>query len=98
MHGQVGIIGKLKSEIRYRKQKSEGRVSHGRPSTYISQTRGTRFQVSKENEDKIEKSTGLIKPGMKVEPGEVMAMIVRKNVDDPEAKLLGILQRPSAGK
>jgi len=65
---------------------------------YISQTRGTRFQISGKNEDKLDKLTGLIKPGVIVEPGDVMATIVRKNVDDPESKLLGILQRPSAGK
>ena len=65
---------------------------------YISQTRGTRFQISGKNEDKLDKLTGLIKPGEIVEPGDVMATIIRKNVDDPESKLLGILQRPSAGK
>ena len=50
--------------------------------TYISQTRGTRFQISGKNEDKLDKLTGLIKPGEIVEPGDVMATIIRKNVDD----------------
>ena len=50
--------------------------------TYIAQTRGTRFQISADNEEKLDKVTGLIKPGVIVEPGDVMATIVRKNVDD----------------
>lgn len=54
-------------------------------NTSISQTRGTRFQISADNEDKLDKSTGLIKPGVIVEPGDVMATIVKKNVDDQEA-------------
>ena len=49
---------------------------------YISQTKGTRLPVSGENEDKLDKLTGLIKPGRIVEPGDVMATIIRKNVDD----------------
>ena len=63
-------------------------ISHLEPNSkvyrnrYISQTRGTRFQISGENEDKLDKSTGLIKPGVIVEPGDVMATIIRKDVDD----------------
>ena len=49
---------------------------------YISQTRGTRSQISGKNENKLDKLTGLIKPGEIVEPGDVMATIIRKNVDD----------------
>ena len=52
---------------------------------YISQTKGTRLPVSGENEDKLDKLTGLIKPGRIVEPGDVMATIVKKNDDNPEA-------------
>ena len=49
---------------------------------YISQTKGTRLPISGKNEDKLDKLTGLIKPGRIVEPGDVMATIIRKNVDD----------------
>ena len=39
--------------------------------TYIAQTRGTRFQISGKNEDKLDKLTGLIKPS------EVLAKIIK---------------------
>ena len=39
--------------------------------TYISQTRGTRFQISGKNEDKLDKLTGFIKPG------DVWAIIIK---------------------
>ena len=66
-------------------------ISHLEPNSkvyrnrYISQTRGTRFQISGENEDKLDKSPGLIKPETIYEPGDVKATIVRKNVGDPGA-------------
>ena len=54
--------------------------------------------MTKENEKKYEPSTGNIRKGMIVEPGETMAKILRKRSDDPELKLLGVLTKSSVGR
>ncbi|MCH8300538.1 MAG: hypothetical protein IIC39_08370 [Candidatus Marinimicrobia bacterium] len=83
-----GVVISEKAAKRLSSEHLREAIAHLDPNSkvnrdiYISQTRGTRFQISADNEDKLDKLTGLIKPGEIVEPGDVMATIVRKNVDD----------------
>ena len=70
-------------------------ISMDRFATYAG---SGRFKMTRENEEKIDKMTGLIRKGVTVQPGETMAAILRKRSDDPELKLLGVLTKSSVGR
>ena len=65
---------------------------------YVAYSGSGRYKMTKENEQKLDPSTGIIRKGMIVEPGETMATILRKRSDDPELKLLGVLTKSSVGR
>ena len=65
---------------------------------YVAYSGSGRYKMTKENERKLDPSTGIIRKGMTVEPGETMATILRKRSDDPELKLLGVLTKSSVGR
>jgi len=72
-----GIIISEKAAKRLSSEHLRESIAHLDPNskvnrdTYVAQTRGTRFQISGENEDKLDKLTGLIKPS------EVSAKIIK---------------------
>ena len=69
-----GVVISEKAAKRLSSEHLREAIAHLDPNSkvnrdiYISQTRGTRFQISPDNEDKFDRLSGLIKPGTIVQP------------------------------
>ena len=66
----------------------KSQLSTGRFATY-----GRKYPISKKNMDATNVMTGLIKPGTKVEKGDVLAQVVTKTVPDPEDAILKTIRK-----